>query len=130
MAPDSSVLIALHLNPSSDTDTTVRLLLSRKSAWLARLTGIFSLCEFAEAVAAFASRLILERNSLGICYAFYYIDKTTLSYAALFGLKNPVAKGGLGLHGTQYSWLSSAFYCEPLYSAAIELLLGYGGIQS
>ncbi|KAL7418778.1 hypothetical protein Q5752_006461 [Cryptotrichosporon argae] len=42
---------------------------------------------------------------LGVCYFFYYTDKTTLSYAAIFGLKTD-----LHLHGTQYSWLSSAFY--------------------
>lgn len=34
-----------------------------------------------------------------------YVDKTTLSYAAIFGLKD-----GLNLEGTQYSWLSSSFY--------------------
>lgn len=33
------------------------------------------------------------------------IDKTTLSYAAIFGIK-----GDLGLSGEQYSWLSSVFY--------------------
>ncbi|KAK1924527.1 major facilitator superfamily domain-containing protein [Papiliotrema laurentii] len=42
---------------------------------------------------------------LGICYCFYYVDKTTLSYAAIFGIKKD-----LNLHGTQYSWLSSIFY--------------------
>ncbi|KAJ7596016.1 major facilitator superfamily domain-containing protein [Mycena floridula] len=42
---------------------------------------------------------------LAICYFFYYVDKTTLSYAAIFGLKTD-----LNLQGTQYSWLSSAFY--------------------
>ncbi|WRT70523.1 uncharacterized protein IL334_007521 [Kwoniella shivajii] len=42
---------------------------------------------------------------LGICYFFYYVDKTTLSYAAIFGIKTD-----LKLHGTQYSWLSSIFY--------------------
>ncbi|KAL3952031.1 hypothetical protein ACCO45_013748 [Purpureocillium lilacinum] len=42
---------------------------------------------------------------LGICYFFYYVDKTTLSYAAIFGLKDD-----LDLHGEQYSWLSSSFY--------------------
>ncbi|GFZ50229.1 hypothetical protein JCM24511_07985, partial [Saitozyma sp. JCM 24511] len=42
---------------------------------------------------------------LGVCYFFYYTDKTTLSYAAIFGLQTD-----LGLVGTQYSWLSSAFY--------------------
>jgi len=36
---------------------------------------------------------------------FYYIDKTTLSYAAIFGIKKD-----LDLHGTDYSWLSSIFY--------------------
>jgi MFS transporter, ACS family, DAL5 transporter family protein len=42
---------------------------------------------------------------LGICYFFYYVDKTTLSYAAIFGLKD-----GLDLQGDEYSWLSSSFY--------------------
>ncbi|RJE23436.1 Allantoate [Aspergillus sclerotialis] len=42
---------------------------------------------------------------LSVCYAFYYIDKTTLSYAAIFGIKED-----LKLSGTQYSWLSSVFY--------------------
>ncbi|KAI3550032.1 major facilitator superfamily transporter [Colletotrichum abscissum] len=42
---------------------------------------------------------------LGICYFFYYVDKTTLSYAAIFGLKD-----GLNLKGEEYSWLSSCFY--------------------
>ncbi|KAB8532561.1 hypothetical protein FH972_025506 [Carpinus fangiana] len=44
---------------------------------------------------------------LGICYMFFYIDKTTLSYAAIFGLQEDP---DLKLHGTQYSWLSSIFY--------------------
>ncbi|KAF5364832.1 hypothetical protein D9757_011269 [Collybiopsis confluens] len=42
---------------------------------------------------------------LSICYAFYYIDKTTLSYAAIFGIKED-----LNLKGTEYNWLSSIFY--------------------
>ncbi|KAH8844704.1 hypothetical protein MCOR02_010857 [Pyricularia oryzae] len=42
---------------------------------------------------------------LGVCYFFYYVDKTTLSYAAIFGLKE-----GLGLKGEEYAWLSSSFY--------------------
>ncbi|KAJ1328158.1 MFS transporter ACS family allantoate permease [Microdochium nivale] len=42
---------------------------------------------------------------LGICYFFYYVDKTTLSYAAIFGLRD-----GLELKGEEYSWLSSSFY--------------------
>ncbi|RSM14069.1 hypothetical protein CEP52_001531 [Fusarium oligoseptatum] len=42
---------------------------------------------------------------LGICYFFYYVDKTTLSYAAIFGLKED-----LNLKGDEYSWLSSSFY--------------------
>ncbi|CAG8901767.1 unnamed protein product [Penicillium egyptiacum] len=42
---------------------------------------------------------------LGICYFFYYVDKTTLSYAAIFGIKED-----LHLVGTEYSWLSSIFY--------------------
>lgn len=42
---------------------------------------------------------------LTVCYAFFYIDKTTLSYAAIFGINED-----LKLHGTQYNWLSSIFY--------------------
>ncbi|KAK1239077.1 hypothetical protein MKX08_006138 [Trichoderma sp. CBMAI-0020] len=63
---------------------------------------------------------------LGICYFFYvslfqhykisfrsltdlgllkYVDKTTLSYAAIFGIKKD-----LNLVGDDYSWLSSSFY--------------------
>lgn len=42
---------------------------------------------------------------LAVCYAFFYIDKTTLSYAAIFGIRDD-----LHLVGTQYSWLSSLFY--------------------
>ncbi|KAF2164094.1 hypothetical protein M409DRAFT_25441 [Zasmidium cellare ATCC 36951] len=42
---------------------------------------------------------------LAVCYAFFYIDKTTLSYAAIFGLRED-----LNLKGTEYSWLSSIFY--------------------
>lgn len=34
-----------------------------------------------------------------------YVDKTTLSYAAIFGIKKD-----LNLQGTDYSWLSSIFY--------------------
>ena len=42
---------------------------------------------------------------LAVCYAFFYIDKTTLSYAALFNINQD-----LSLSGTEYSWLSSMFY--------------------
>ncbi|KAK8137847.1 allantoate permease [Apiospora sp. TS-2023a] len=71
---------------------------------------------------------------LGICYFFYYVDKTTLSYAAIFGLKD-----GLHLQGEEYSWLSSCFYfgwliwaipsnlimqrCPPAYYLAFNILM-------
>ena len=42
---------------------------------------------------------------IAVCYAFFYIDKTTLSYAAIFGIEED-----LNLHGSMYSWLSSLFY--------------------
>lgn len=42
---------------------------------------------------------------LAVCYAFFYIDKTTLSYAAIFGIRED-----LNLVGDQYNWLSSMFY--------------------
>ncbi|KAI9739644.1 MAG: hypothetical protein M1834_006362 [Cirrosporium novae-zelandiae] len=41
---------------------------------------------------------------LAVCYAFFYIDKTTLSYAAIFGIRKD-----LHMHGTQYNWLSNMF---------------------
>ncbi|KAK1224120.1 hypothetical protein PQX77_012979 [Marasmius sp. AFHP31] len=43
--------------------------------------------------------------ALAVCYMFYYVDKTTLSYAAIFGIKKD-----LNLGKTEYSWLSSLFY--------------------
>ncbi|KAK1515912.1 uncharacterized protein CCOS01_13110 [Colletotrichum costaricense] len=42
---------------------------------------------------------------ISVCYVFFYIDKTTLSYAAIFGIQSD-----LNLKGTEYSWLSSIFY--------------------
>ncbi|SMR54054.1 unnamed protein product [Zymoseptoria tritici ST99CH_3D1] len=42
---------------------------------------------------------------LAVCYVFFYVDKTTLSYAAIFGIRED-----LNIVGTQYSWLSSIFY--------------------
>ncbi|KAK4944029.1 hypothetical protein LTR10_016550 [Elasticomyces elasticus] len=42
---------------------------------------------------------------IAVNYAFFYIDKTTLSYAAIFGIKDDI-----NLQGTRYSWLSSLFY--------------------
>lgn len=42
---------------------------------------------------------------LSVCYFFYYVDKTTLSYAAIFGIKKD-----LNLTSEDYSWLSSIFY--------------------
>ncbi|KAJ7849435.1 MFS general substrate transporter [Mycena leptocephala] len=45
--------------------------------------------------------------ALSVCYMFYYVDKTTLSYAAIFNIKKD-----LHLGKSQYasSWLSSLFY--------------------
>ncbi|PWW80311.1 MFS general substrate transporter [Tuber magnatum] len=49
---------------------------------------------------------------LAVCYCFFYIDKTTLSYAALFGIQED-----LHLRGTHYNWLSSLFYFGFLFWA-------------
>ncbi|KAK7031408.1 MFS general substrate transporter [Favolaschia claudopus] len=43
--------------------------------------------------------------ALSVCYMFYYVDKTTLSYAAIFNIKKD-----LHLGKSEYSWLSSLFY--------------------
>lgn len=49
-----------------------------------------------------------------IVYGLNYLDKTTLSYASIMGLKLPPSddklKSGIGISGTEYSWLSSLFY--------------------
>ncbi|KAM0807689.1 putative Major facilitator superfamily (MFS) profile domain-containing protein [Seiridium cardinale] len=49
---------------------------------------------------------------LAVCYAFFYIDKTTLSYAAIFGIRQD-----LDLQGADYNWLSSMFYFGFLFWA-------------
>ncbi|KAI0407297.1 putative MFS allantoate transporter [Xylaria palmicola] len=49
---------------------------------------------------------------LAVCYAFFYIDKTTLSYAAIFGIRED-----LNLTGADYNWLSSVFYFGFLFWA-------------
>ncbi|KAI0121182.1 putative MFS allantoate transporter [Xylariales sp. AK1849] len=49
---------------------------------------------------------------LAVCYAFFYIDKTTLSYAAIFGIRTD-----LNLQGADYNWLSSMFYFGFLFWA-------------
>lgn len=43
---------------------------------------------------------------IAVNYCFFYIDKTTLSYAALFNIQTD-----LHLVGTEYSWLSSKSSC-------------------
>ncbi|KAH7878915.1 MFS general substrate transporter [Lentinula edodes] len=48
---------------------------------------------------------LLIMPALAICYMFYYVDKTTLSYAAIFNIKED-----LHLGSSDYSWLSSLFY--------------------
>ncbi|KAL0575525.1 hypothetical protein V5O48_006448 [Marasmius crinis-equi] len=48
---------------------------------------------------------LLIMPALAVCYMFYYVDKTTLSYAAIFGIKKD-----LNLGKSEYSWLSSLFY--------------------
>ncbi|KAF2098644.1 MFS general substrate transporter [Rhizodiscina lignyota] len=87
--------------------------------WLVSRTGdgdaamalFASPAELSEPIDPEEERKLVWKIDLGIlpyltvCYAFFYIDKTTLSYAALFGLQED-----LHLHGTQYSWLSSIFY--------------------
>ncbi|KIY66146.1 MFS general substrate transporter [Cylindrobasidium torrendii FP15055 ss-10] len=47
---------------------------------------------------------------LFITYNLNFMDKTILSSASVFGLKTST-----GLHGTQYSWVSSVFYFGYLF---------------
>lgn len=46
---------------------------------------------------------------LCIVYGLNYLDKTTISYASIMGIKNPpnadIMKSGIGITGNQYSWL-------------------------
>lgn len=49
-----------------------------------------------------------------LVYGLNYLDKTTLSYASIMGLKLPPSdnplKSGINLTGDEYSWLGSMFY--------------------
>lgn len=45
-----------------------------------------------------------------VVYGLNYLDKTTLSYASIMGLRTDIH-----LHGQQYSWLSSMFYFGYLF---------------
>ncbi|EAT76771.2 hypothetical protein SNOG_15933 [Parastagonospora nodorum SN15] len=49
-----------------------------------------------------------------IVYGLNYLDKTTLSYASIMGLRSPPSdnklKSGIDLQGDQYQWLGSMFY--------------------
>ncbi|KAL7934494.1 major facilitator superfamily domain-containing protein [Trichoderma chlorosporum] len=55
---------------------------------------------------------------LGTCYFFYYVDKTTLSYAAIFGIETD-----LKISGNDYSWLSGIFFFGWLFWAIPSNLL-------
>ncbi|KAF2012363.1 MFS general substrate transporter [Aaosphaeria arxii CBS 175.79] len=54
-----------------------------------------------------------------IVYGLNYLDKTTLSYASIMGLKLPPSSdklhSGISINGSQYSWLSSMFYFGYLF---------------
>lgn len=50
-----------------------------------------------------------------VIYGLNYLDKTTLSYASIMGIKNPPSEGGIGLVGDQYNWLGSIFYFVSLF---------------
>ncbi|ORY07520.1 membrane transporter [Clohesyomyces aquaticus] len=51
---------------------------------------------------------------LCVVYGLNYLDKTTLSYASIMGLKLPPSAdknhSGIGISGSEYSWLGSMFY--------------------
>ncbi|KAL1633450.1 Allantoate permease [Neofusicoccum ribis] len=47
---------------------------------------------------------------LCIVYGLNFLDKTTISYASVMGLKKPQSEGGIGISSDQYSWLGSMFY--------------------
>ncbi|KAM0112384.1 hypothetical protein ACP6JB_001864 [Aspergillus fumigatus] len=56
---------------------------------------------------------------LAVCYAFFYIDKTTLSYAAIFGIVED-----LKLHGTQGVFLMIQAACHNFTTLAVLRALG------
>ncbi|WWC87419.1 uncharacterized protein L201_002308 [Kwoniella dendrophila CBS 6074] len=71
------------------------------------------------------SKRVLKKIDLFVClpmclvYFIQQLDKSSVSYAAVFGLQKEA-----NLHGTQYSWLSSIVYiaqliCQPLSSYAL-----------
>lgn len=56
-----------------------------------------------------------------ITYLVTYIDKATLGYSAVFGLRDD-----LKLQGTQYSWLGSIFYFGYLIVRICWLACNHG----
>jgi len=71
------------------------------------------------------SKRVLRKIDLWVCvpmcivYCVQQMDKSSVSYAAVFGLQ-----ADTGLHGTQYSWLTSVVYIaqlcfQPLSSYAL-----------
>ncbi|KAL9623227.1 MAG: hypothetical protein Q9160_002542 [Pyrenula sp. 1 TL-2023] len=109
---ESSNLETVHAESTSVPETDHDWKFSKKSH-----DGDTALALFADADAAHEEFSPAEEHKLvrkidlmilpylAVCYAFFYIDKTTLSYAAIFGIRED-----LHLHGTQYNWLSSLFY--------------------
>jgi len=67
------------------------------------------------------SKRVLRRIDLFVClpmcliYFIQQMDKSSVSYAAVFGLQKEA-----NLHGSQYSWLSSVVYCAQLVCQPIS----------
>ncbi|KAF2088410.1 MFS general substrate transporter [Saccharata proteae CBS 121410] len=52
---------------------------------------------------------------LCVVYGLNYLDKTTLSYASVMGMRDAKSSGGIGITSDQYSWLGSMFYFGYLF---------------
>jgi hypothetical protein len=96
-----------HAETLTDASTLPKWHLSSKTADGDTALALFSNPDELHEVISPADEARLQRKIdfmilpyLAVCYAFFYIDKTTLSYAAIFGIRDD-----LKLVGTEYNWL-------------------------
>ncbi|SJK97011.1 related to allantoate permease [Armillaria ostoyae] len=66
---------------------------------------------------------LLVIPALAVCYMFYYIDKTTLSYAAIFGIKEDLALGKMEYVRVSISYRLTRLMQKAPTAMVIEYLL-------
>lgn len=91
------------MNPSTKSlrgRSFANLIVGFSHFWVSATSSTYVLCYF-----VFSSGFDFGLSRIWRLTFRQYVDKTTLSYAAIFGIKD-----GLKLKNEEYSWLSSSFY--------------------